>query len=292
MKTLITFLFALLAFQTFSQDGLEGVFVEKFYISSEADNIDTLNSGYLKPGSVTYRIYIDLKPGFTFQAAYGAPQHPLFIKSTEAFYNHNDAGTTIANILPERTLDKNISLLDSWISVGACGENHYGIPLAFDHDGVDSLIQWKIGSNKTLKKHKFHFNNQCDGMIRGASLPFPTLYQVEESLLNVGSATRGNEIRIDNGAWAIMGKGSQGQDSLTTNSVLIAQITTHGELSFELNLLIGAPNGTSQKYVARNPDLGEWVHPDLIFSPALIDKHLKKKKSKKRTPKQIKNNQR
>jgi len=64
--------------------------------------------------------------------------------------------------------------------------------------------------------------------------------------------------------------------------VLIAQITTAGDLKFELNLLIGAPNGTSQKYVAKNPTFGEWVHPDLIFDSTKKKSKKKKNKSKKR----------
>ena len=278
MKTLITLFLSFLGLHAFSQDGLEGIFVERYYTSQAADNGDTLNSGNLAVGSVTYRIYVDLKPGFTFQAAFGSPQHPLFIKSTAPFFNHADAGTVIANILPERTLGRNISLLDSWLSVGAAGENHLAVPKAYDPDGIDSLIKWSPLFLKAKEGKKTISLQQADGMIRVENTPFPTLYQIEPNLRTLGSATLGQELVVENGAWASMGKGSMGADSLTTNSVLIAQITTTGELSFELNLLIGAPNGTSQRYVARNPDLGEWVHPDLIFSPSLLDKHLKKKK--------------
>lgn len=281
MKTTITLLLALLSFFSFGQDGLEGIFVERFYVSQEEDNSDTLNSGYIQPGSVTYRIYVDLKPGFTFQAAFGSPQHPLFIRSTAPFYNHPDAGTTIANILPERTLGKNISLLDSWLSVGAAGENHIALPKKFDTDGVDQAIAWSkpFLTNKMGKKNVSL--QTSDGMQRSEELPFPTLYQIEPNLNHLGSGTLGGELLIENGAWASMGKGTQGADSLSNNSVLIAQITTSGTLSFELNLLIGAPNGTSQRYVAKNPEFGEWLHPDLIFKKSQLDKHLRKRKKVK-----------
>lgn len=281
MKTTITLLLALLSAYSFSQDGLEGIFVERFYISQEEDNGDTLNSGVLKPGSVTYRIYVDLKPGFTFQAAFGSPQHPLFIRSTAPFYNHADAGTTIANILPERTLGKNIALLDSWLSVGAAGENHLALPKQYDTDGLDGDIAWPKSFLATKMGKKNLSLQTCDGMQRSERLPFPTLYQIEPNLNNLGSAMLGNELLIENGAWASMGKGTQGADSLTTNTVLIAQITTSGTLSFELNLLIGAPNGTSQRYVAKNPEFGEWLHPDLIFKKSQLDKHLRKRKKVK-----------
>jgi hypothetical protein len=94
-----------------------------------------------------------------------------------------------------------------------------------------------------------------------------------------GAASLSNKLEINNGAWACLGKGAVGADSLSTNCVLIAQLTTVGELSFELNLLIGAPNGSSQKYVARNPitEESEWTHPELIFNS-----ENKKNKSKKK----------
>ena len=94
IKLSALFLVLLLSFKGFTQDGLEGVIVEKFYVSTEADNAGKLYSGDLPKGSVTYRIYVDLKPGFRFQAAYGSPQHPLVIESTKNFYNHLENGNT------------------------------------------------------------------------------------------------------------------------------------------------------------------------------------------------------
>ena len=130
MKTLkfLTVLFVLcLSLKGNTQDGLEGVIVEKFYVSTEADNAGKLYSGDLPKGSVTYRIYADLKPGYRFQAAYGTPTHPLIIQSSEKFFNHIEDGNIQPNIIPERAYKKNIALLDSWLSVGACSAGHLGI---------------------------------------------------------------------------------------------------------------------------------------------------------------------
>lgn len=248
-----------------AQDGLEGIIVEKFYVSSEADNKGSLHSGELPAGSVTYRIFVDLKPGFRFQAAYGSPQHPLVISSSQPFFNHNEAGTTHPNILPERALNENVALLDSWLSVGAAGENHLGIPKSFDDELPDQYIQFESDYFKNDTSIVGVSPVQRDGMQRSGYLPFPTFYQMDSCLYVLGSSTKGKVIKTENGAWACLGKGSCGADSLTTNTVLIAQLTTAGDLSFELNLLIGAPNGTSQRYVAKNPEVTEWVHKDLIF---------------------------
>lgn len=277
IKFLTIVTFCLKGFLGLAQDGLEGIIVEKFYVANEADNAGKLYSGELPEGSVTYRIYVDLKPGFRFQAAYGSPQHPLVIESTENFYNHLENGNIQPNIIPERTYKKNIALLDSWLSAGACAEGHLGILKAYDDTISDKFIRFEKGYFKGKKKSVPLY--EIDGMKRSAVLPVPTFFQMDFLSKVIGTTTSENRIFTDNGAWAALGKGSVGADSLSTNCVLIAQLTTAGELSFELNLLIGALNGSSQKYVARNPitEEGEWTHPELIFNS-----NRKKNKSKKK----------
>jgi len=277
LKFLAVIIAVLLGFRGFTQDGLEGIVVEKFYVSTKADNAGKLYSGDLPEGSVTYRIYVDLKPGYRFQAAYGSPQHPLVIESTENFYNHLENGNIQPNIIPERTYKKNISLLDSWLSAGACAEGHLGILKEYDDTISDKFIGFEKGYFKGKKKSVPLY--EIDGMKRSAVLPVPTFFQMDFLSKIIGTTTSEKRIYSDNGAWAALGKGAVGADSLSTNCVLIAQLTTVGELSFELNLLIGAPNGISQKYVARNPitEESEWTHPELIFNS-----NRKKNKTKKK----------
>jgi hypothetical protein len=253
----------LLSCASIAQDGLEGIIVEKFYVSTKADNAGKLFSGDLPKGSVTYRIYVDLKPGYRFQAAYGAPDQPLIIQSSENFFNHVDMGRSQANIIPERTYQNNVTLLDSWLSVGSCGEGHLGILKEYDDTISDKYIKFEKGYFRNKKKIIPLYEK--DGMTRAEFLPFPTFFRMDSLGFVLGSETSSNKIEIDNAAWACMGKGSVGADSLTTNCVLIAQLTTKGSLSFELNVQIGAPDGTSESYVAKNP-MGQFTHPDLIFN--------------------------
>jgi hypothetical protein len=263
--TLVLFSF-LLSFAGIAQDGLEGIIVEKFYVSTKADNAGKMYSGDLPKGSVTYRIYVDLKPGYRFQLAYGDPKHPLIIQSSENFFNHIEVGNIQPNVIPERTYKKNIAMLDSWLSIGACAEGHLGILKEYDDTISDKFIVFEKGYFRNKKKIIPLYEK--DGMKRPAFVPFPTFYNMDSLSFVLGSATLSNRLKIDNAAWACMGRGAVGIDSLTTNCVLIAQLTTHGSLNFELNLQIGAPDGTYQKYVARNPvDEGnEKTHPDLIFN--------------------------
>ena len=244
----------------YSQDGLEGIILEKFYISTKDDNSKPELSGHLAPGSITYRIYVDLKPGYTFQAAYGTPNHELYIKSTNLFYNHVEYGAEYPNRIPLRTYSRNTSRLDSWLSVGGAGENQIGVLKSED----DTLNVFKT-SGAYLKNHskKMVISLEVvDGMKEQYNLTFPTFYQMDSTIKGLGTITNTNTISINNGAWASMGKGSQGADSLS-NKILIAQLTTDGKLSYQLNLLIGTPDGKSEKYVANNPIEGEFTHPDL-----------------------------
>ncbi len=69
---------------------------------------------------------------------------------------------------------------------------------------------------------------------------------------------------VKNGAWGCLG-GAIGRDSLSNNRLLIAQITTDGELSFELNIQIGKRGSPAENYVAKNPTGKEISLPFLIY---------------------------
>ena len=205
IKTLLLSLLGLLfsSITSYAQQGLEKVIVEKYYISNAYDTSANNYASKLPQGSVTYRIFADLLPGYKFSAAYGSPEHTLKIATTTTFFNNIDHGATIPNIIPYRTLRKNTVMLDSWLSVGA----------------------------------KIFDGNHPGG-----------LFEVKD------------------GAWACL-EGSKGADSLTNNRVLIAQITTDGELSFELNIQVASPiRGVSQRFVARNPLEDEICIPSLIYT--------------------------
>lgn len=264
----------------FAQGGLEGIFVEEYYTVDQEDCEVFKTDVNLEPGSKTYRIYVDLLPGYYLQAVYGAPGHPLFFKSTGLFYNHPESGTTHPNILPERALADGVTLLDSWISIGAAGENHFGIPRYIASIPTDSTL--KIAENfinHKGKKEKLQLK-EANGMVRSYHLPYPTFFQIDSCLKYLGSATLSDSLVVHNGAWASLGRGAVGADSTGTNMVLIAQLTTNGDLSFELNIQVGDEFGNSTKYVARNAGYKEIEHPALVYSSGKKKKNKKKKQSK------------
>ena len=65
---------------------LENVIVERYYVSDSTDYTDTTGNA-LPHGSITYRLFIDMKPGYSLQVVYGVPNHELFLKTSTTFFN-------------------------------------------------------------------------------------------------------------------------------------------------------------------------------------------------------------
>ena len=270
MKRLFLICFVLIGSIVCAQPGLQGIFIEPYYITSSDDQKSTNAGGVLEDGSVTYRIFVDLEPGYRFQAAYGSPDHPLEISSSRYFYNHNHSGNTHPNVIPERDLARNVTLIDSWVTAGAATENHLGIPRKYDFLAQDAHLRFQSGFlSNTVKMGESDTSpltfplTQCDGLARAALIPATTIYNMDSAGWALSSVTRAKRLYVDNGAWACMGKGSVGADSTSGNHVLIAQVTTSGELKYKLNIMIGTPEGKSIQYVYGNPQDREVLHPAL-----------------------------
>jgi hypothetical protein len=276
-------LISVLLFQSFSllaQNGLENILVEKYYVSNADDTLANSYAGKLPIGSTTYRIYADLLPGYRFQMAYGSRTHKLFFKTSTLFFNNEDKGDVIPNVIAKRTLHKNTVMLDSWLSAGSAAEDCFGV-LKNDDDSLLTVVHEKLFlQNKSFNGIPISLK---DGLVESDKIPRPTFFNIDSAVTVFGNAQKGGYFFTDNGAWSCMGPGSVGIDSLTNNRVLIAQITTDGDFSFELNIQIGTPiKGESQKYVARDPVNKEILLPSLIFdSRSFNKKNSKKRKSKK-----------
>jgi hypothetical protein len=265
MKKTSLFVFLFMSFvSTYAQDALEGIIVEKYYVSTKKDNAKKNMSGELAVGSTTYRIYVDMAPGCRFMAAYGSPGHPLEIKSSELIFNHIENGAEHPLRIPERTYKKNITILDSWITIGPAGESYMGVlkseDTLKDFGNVVAFEEGYLLSDK--KKMKFSLLER-DGFFRTENVPKITFYNIDSSVRVLFSETIGNSFLVENGAWASMGKGVSGVDSTGSNTLLIAQITTKGRLSYELNLMIRHADGSIMKYVAKDPIENEVLHKSL-----------------------------
>ena len=252
---------------TYSQNGLENVIVERYYVSDANDAEGSI--GVLPAGSVTYRVFVDMLQGYNFQMAYGSSSHTLSINTTSSFFNNEDRGGT--NPTYTKTQAKNNTvMLDSWLSVGASCVGNFGILKAED-DGVANVVNADdlLLNNDPLAGIPLSVQ---DGLIAGSPGSFGTLGIDSEIAVFDATSQVGNSFSTTNGAWYCL-SGAVGPDPLL-NRVLIAQITTDGVLTFELNVQVGTPTGDIEKYVAKNP-VGDEIQLDCLSFNSSIHTSIK-----------------
>jgi hypothetical protein len=222
-----------------AQTGLENVIVEKYYVANAADA--AASTGILPVGSVTYRIYADMLPGYKFQAAYGTSTHTLKVTTTTSFFNNEDRGSTSPTYTKAQTA-LNTVMLDSWLSVGAGCAGYFGVPLSEDN-GVNTTTH-PAGVLTAL--------NANDGLLIGAPEAITLVGPQVSSGVSIFDATSqaGNSFLITDGAWSAL-SGAAGPIP-ATNRVLIGQFTTDGIFHFELNMQLGTSTGGTEKFVVSN----------------------------------------
>lgn len=265
--TKILTLFSLLVF-TFSglfAQGLEGVIVERYYVTNAADSAICADDdgGLLPSGSVTYRVYVDMVPGYKLNSVLGYPStQNLKILTSSMFFNQEDRGNSTPTFTKTQA-QNNLAMLDSYISFGAACAGNFGVlkteddgaaNAAFETGSFDNISPLMDGPSPRVQ----------DGLLAGTVTQPGTIGDVP---LNVVENTQtGGSFVITNGAWFVLG-GVIGPTE--ANRVLIGQFTTDGEFSFELNIQVqqvGGGLGTETSYFAR-PNAGQVTHPSLIYPP-------------------------
>jgi len=265
-KTLLLIQALFLSISGFAQNGLEDVIVERYYVSEANDTLANSAGGVLPVGSVTYRIYLDMLPGYKFQVAYGVSNHEMRIETSTLFFNNEDRGSTTPNYSFVNAA-KNTVMLDSWLTAGAACAGRFGV-LKTEDDGVGNIVnnftpQVLQGSNPFAG---IPLTTQ-DGFLLGTPEPFTELGITNEIAVfdNQNDGTNGPVFSSFNGSWSTL-NGTYGPDSVS-NKVLIAQITTDGNFSFKLNVQLRTPvPGVVENYVWDNPTGSEILFPALAFS--------------------------
>ena len=241
---------SLLGTAVHAQDGLEKIIVEKYYIATKADSDGS--KGTLPVGSVTYRVYADMLPGYKFQALYGNSDHALKLNTSTTFFNNEDRGATTANAIASGQLKNNTVALDSWFSVGASATGRFGV-LKSEDNGAENLIT----SNSLLKNNNSKLGiplTTQDGNQAGSPEAVTFVgFDPTEGIFDVTSQA-GNSFILTDGAISAL-NGATGPTA--SNRILLGQFTTDGVFSFEFNIQIGTPTGGAQKYVVSNPINGE-----------------------------------
>jgi chitodextrinase len=273
---------SLLGFMAHAQNGLEKLTVEKYYITNaadatqadaeidqyNADNGTTLPTGALPAGSVTYRFYADLLPGYQLLSVYadGTKNQTLKFKTNGKFYN-NVLGTV--SPVPGTTkaqIKNNLLALDSYVSLGAVAGNQGGILKADDNGAANNVTSASNPTGVLLNNDPaigIPLTTQ-DGMIAqtGVAGPGYAGFSTGNNEALNDATVLSNDFTLTDGSW-FSTTGVVGPVA-ATNRVLIAQITTtDGTLQYALNILVKAPDGTGQFYVSSNPTGSDILEPTL-----------------------------
>jgi len=280
---LFTFLvLTLISIPGFAQ--IKKVVVEKYYISDTFDATDSL-AGTVPVGSTTYRIFIDLEPNSKIIKIYGDQYHPLKIESTQNFYNNYDRpDKNFGYLINKNWFEDNPMLaLDSWLTLGLASTNQLGILKSDDYNGSDIGGSNNFGGTAAVSGGLMINADPLAGIPVTTSdgfLPsttalgqwtdngFKDSFGDDSSVF--GPTVIGNSF-ISYDAFLKQNSGLSGV-SPDSNSVLVAQLTTIGDLSFELNLEVEISDGINStiiKYVANNDTLlpGEEINPALKYPP-------------------------
>lgn len=246
---------------------VENVIVENYY---QTDSIDATDSTGLpiKKGTKTYRIYIDLKTGCKLRKIYGDANHILEIKSSDTIWNNTDNGISFAFEQNKNRLGDNTVALDSWLTIGQISKStpappFFGIIKSRDTNGsVIGGIHNDGGSMGIPEGLLTNSNNwmgialtSADGIDTFSVTPSNWIsYGIINTITGddstiFGSLQKGKEFISHNAG--LQNSGTMGSD--TANQLLVAQITTLGELTFKLNIEIEEPTPSGsiiKKYVS------------------------------------------
>ena len=264
-KSLLFIAVAFSAFVSFSQVGLEGIVVEKFYISDAADSTDAGDNGAVYPlhvGSTTYRVYANLLPGYKVFQMFGSSAHTLNVHTTTAFYNDPNYGFKVYQGTSVNNTKKNTTLIDSYFTIGGVAVGLCGVLKTEDTTGTIGNNQGILANNDPLAGLPITGIDGVDGLMPGVPINPNVLGITTE--LDIFDQTVGNDFTTNNAAIAALG----GVVGITeTNHVLLGQFTTDGVFSFRLNLQLGTPvAGESQIFVPDSAAAGEFVDSTLVYS--------------------------
>ena len=271
-KSLLLIATVFTSFIAFSQVGLEGIVVEKFYVSDAADSTDAGDNGAVYPlhvGSVTYRVYANLLPGYKVIQLFGSPQHTLNVHTSTAFYNDPNYGFKVYQATSVNNTRKNTTLIDSYFTIGGVASGQCGVLKTEDTDGTIGNNQGILANNDATAGLPLTGINGVDGLMPGAPI-IPNVLGITNEL-DIFDQSVGNDFTTNGAAIAALG----GMEGVTpSNHVLLGQFTTDGIFSFRLNLQLSTLiAGESQIFVADSALAGEFVDTTLVYTslPPVID---------------------
>jgi hypothetical protein len=261
MKTIIRLivLFVFIALNTQAQ--IQNVVVEKYYVADAFDIANT-DGGQLQNGAVTYRVFIDLANGSKISRLFADSLHLLKFKSSLPFFNNDTLNSSDGGTYGFKINKNDLAIstvgLDSWISIGAATNKHHGIQKSEDIDGT---IVGGVNNDQNLLSNTdagvgIPLTTQ-DGLVLSTVLA--TNYLVGGDMPAIGSLNDSTIFGSDTATTFISANatlqfngGLAGQGP--SNSILVGQFTTAGQLEFELNITVIDSTGATINYVASGID--------------------------------------
>jgi len=261
-KLLISF-FLFFAFSISLQAQLEKVIVEKYYVSDNNDATDTTGGTFVKPNSTTYRVYIDLAKGYKLTRIYGNTYHELKISSDSIFFNRNSKtadGQTFAYNFNVLRFSEGTVPLDTWLTLGEVtqsnpsGKTYFGVLKRSDKDGTIIGGKNNDGGSANIQGGLLVNNDTAAGIPLTTADGLDTMGVIPAGWFTngivdfasgndstiFGSIVKSNLFKSNNAVLSNNGVTGVNRDS---NQVLVAQLTTQGKLSFELNVEIVDSSG-------------------------------------------------
>ncbi len=283
-RVIYLFLLSFLFLSKTSTAQIRNVIVEKYYVSDSLDATDSINyqtnpsyaSPFLPVGSITYRVYVQVDSGYKIHKIYGTSCHPLEFLSTANFFNHIYYSTYyFGYLIPKsRFSSKPTIALDSWLTlgsaaVGTVGTSYTGVLKSEDFDGSFIGGTHNSGGTSGIAGGIIRNNDTAagvpvdtsDGMVptneilgTWSNSGFIDVTQSGSPDTTVfGNSRVGSQFRSTIG-YLQQNNGVSG-NAATGHKVLVAQLTTKGQLTFKINLELvdstgGVNTGHYLNYVA------------------------------------------
>ncbi len=232
----------------------EGMIVEKYYISSVGDTTDP-SGARLPDSSCTYRIFLNLEKGVKIKSLYADANHPLIILSTENFFNHLFATSSYGYKVNQLLLKipgsnpvcpANLPL-DSWLTIGFASDKHLGVLKSEDPDSSIFTEGLKTNNHDSAGIPL----SEKDGMVLADTSfdEYTISSNIETGCTPFSKDSVGNLFTTTKPV-LFSTKGFSSVD--TSNIILVGQITTHGKLSFRINMELIDENGKKYRYVSKD----------------------------------------
>ena len=275
LKFILAISFGLLTQLGFSQ--LQNLFIEKYYISDTDDATDT-TGGILPEGSTTYRIYAKLLPGSAVSKIFGDANHAFTISSSAPFFNHATEGKSFGKDFLKPRLGESLVALDTYLTIGQVAKQgpntYFGLPKNQDTNGSFIGGSNSDGGSEMLPQGLMNNQNnemglaltQVDGIdtMVTAAATWSNFLTSDYLTFGIDSTIFGSVVpgySYESNQFYLTPSVPYSGVVADSNHVMLAQLTTAGEISFNINLEVvffdNEGNLQSIEYVAQDTLIGE-----------------------------------